>query len=247
MKFTAIPVVVSLLTGAVSGETTITNNGKTTRTSESNTTVTNTTVIGGESGQSKNVVKGSGQSATETREPGSFTEIRLNISADVTVTAGARSKCTITGDANILPLIVTACTGNALMITAKGSYSSARKITVAIEAPFITRAANDGSGRIDLTNVTKDSVLLEIGGSGDITAKGKVTKLIAIINGSGAMRIAGMQAATATITVNGSGDADVNATTALVANINGSGNISYTGTPSSVQTSSNGAGVISKK
>lgn len=232
---------------AAFGESTITINGKTIRTSGSNITVNNNTVIVDGKVLSESVIKGSGKIANESRNLSNFNELRLDISASVTVTKGKKAKCVITADDNILPLILTECSGNALRISAKESYSSTRKITIAVETPLITRAELNGSGKIDVTEVTKDKLALVISGSGDIIAKGKVAELRATINGSGDVHAASLEAGTATITINGSGDADIHATDILTAKVRGSGDITYIGTPSKVHTSVSGSGKIAKK
>ncbi len=247
MRIASATLVLCLFAGAVSADTTITTNGKTIRTRSSNITVNNGTVIVDGKILSGNVVEGSGKSGTENRDLGSFTELYLNISADITVTAGKKSKCQITADDNLLPLVLTECSGDALRITAKESYSSTQKIMIAVETPLITRAEINGSGKIDITEVTKDKLALVISGSGNIIAKGKVAQLGVTINGSGDVHAASLEAETATITVNGSGDADVYTTDALTAKIQGSGDITYIGTPSKVSAAVSGSGEIIKR
>jgi len=247
MRVTTVIFVLSLFAAVAFGETTITINGKTIRGSESNITVNNGTVIVDGEVLSGNVVEGSGKLATENRELGNFNELHLNISADVTVTAGKKHQCKITADDNILPLIFTECSGNELKISAKESYSSNQKVMIAIETPLLTSAVMNGSGKIDVTDVTKDQLTLVISGSGDITAKGKVARLTATINASGDVHATGLEAERATITVNGSGDADVNVTDILGAKIYGSGDITYIGSPSKVHISVTGSGEITKK
>jgi len=247
MKVRAVVMMCSFFAGAVLAETTITINGKTIRTSGRNMTVNNGTVIVDGEVLSGNTVKGSGKSATVDRAIGAFNGIHLDISADITVTAGKTQQCKITADDNILPLILTECSENTLRISAKDSYSSSRKVRIALETPLLTSAEINGSGNIDIKEVTRDQVALVISGSGDITTKGKVTRLSATINGSGDVHAAELKSKSATINVNGSGDADVHVTEILTAKVHGSGDITYTGSPSKVHTAVKGSGGIAKK
>ena len=237
----------SLSSSAVFAETTITINGKTIRTSGSSVTVNNGTVVVDGKVLSGNAVEGSGKSATENRALGNFTEVYLNISANITIIAGEKPQCSITADDNLLPLILTEYSNNALRISAKESYSSKRKIRIAVQTPLLTSAEIHGSGMINLTEVTKNTLSLLINGSGDITAKGKVAELKTTINGSGGVHAAGLEAETVTIVVNGSGDADVHVTDVFMAKIYGSGDITYIGTPTKMNTSVSGTGEIAKK
>lgn len=239
--------VLSLFASTVFAETTITINGKKIRTSGSNITVNNGTVIVDRKVLSGNVVVGSGKSAADNRELCNFNELHLNISANVTITAGERRQCKITADDNLLPLILTKCFGNTLRISAKETFSPTQKVMIAIETPLLTSAEINGSGKIDITEVTKDKLALGISGSGEITAKGKVAKLTATINGSGNVHTADLESETVTISMNGSGDADVHVTDVLTATINGSGDITYIGSPSKVNTSVKGSGKIARK
>jgi len=248
MRVAAVTIVIGFIASTVVGdETTITINGKTIRTSGSTITVNNGTVIVDGKVLSGNAVQGSGKSGTENRALSNFTELYLNIDATVSVTSGEKSQCKITADDNLLPLILTESSGNALRISAKESYVSTQKITIAIETPLITRTEINGAGKIEIDEVTNEKISLVIIGSGDITAKGKVAELSATINGSGNVHAATLQAATVTVGVHGSGDADVHATDALTAGIYGSGDVTYVGTPSSVQTAVKGSGKIGKK
>ena len=247
MRVAAVVLVSSLIAGTVFGETTITINGKTIRTFGSNITVKNNMVIVNGKVVSGTVIEGSGKSASQNRDLGDFTELCLNINANITITAGEESKCRISADDNILPVILTKCSGKVLRISAKESYSSRKAVTIAIEIPLLTKAEINGSGKIDIKGVTKDKLTLAINGSGDITSNGQVKELVATIKGTGALHATELKAASATITINGSGDAEVRATDSLTANVNGSGDIKYVGTPSKIHTTVNGSGDISTK
>jgi hypothetical protein len=236
-----------LFAGVVSAETTITINGETIRGAGNSVIVDNNTVVIDGKVVKGSLVEGSARSATEIRELEGFSELQLNISANVTVTAGEIPRCTITADDNILPLILTENSEDGLRISVSESYVSGRKVTIAVQTPLLAKAEVRGSGRIDLADVARDRLALVISGSGDITAKGKVTDLMVTINGSGDVNAAGLEAATATVTVNGSGDADILAVNALTAIVRGSGKIRYVGTPDTIQTSVLGSGEIVRK
>ena len=91
-----------------------------------------------------------------------------------------------------------------------------------------------------------NNLSLNISGSGDILAIGKVQKLIANINGSGDLMLSKLNTNHATVTINGSGDAAIWASESLKGKINGSGDIEYYGDPQNVQSKVNGSGEINK-
>jgi hypothetical protein len=232
------------LAGAASGETTITINGKTIRNSSDNIVIINNKMlVGGKA----DVTEGSGKTATENRNIGSFEKLQLDISANVTVTAGKIVRCVVTADDNILPLILTESVDNILRVSAKQSFSTRQKVKIDIEIPLLKSVEVNGSGDVEMTGVTKDKISLLISGSGDITAKGDVKELSANINGSGDLHASKLAAKKVTVTVDGSGDAYVQAIDSLKASVNGSGNIVYIGTPSDVQVVVKGSGDVTKK
>ncbi len=247
MKYPSVAFALSLAAGTVSAESVITINGKTIRSTHGSIIVQNSTVIVDGRVVSGEVVEGSGNRASEQRDLGDFDQLRLHINANVTVTAGQTPKCEITADDNLLPLILTQRSGNTLRISAQESYSTRQAITIAIEVPVLTSAENSGPGTIRIEGVTRDTVALAINGSGDISARGQVMQLEAAINGSGDLRAAALDAATATVSINGSGNAEVHAREAVTANINGSGDLSYQGSPASVSTVINGSGNVRKR
>lgn len=251
MRVVAVIVLCGIVGGSINGaDTTVTIDGKARRTSGNTVTVIKGAVIvDGKvlAGPFGDVVKGSGTVATETRDLGRFTELRQDISATVTVKAGATGRCTITADDNILPLIVTERAGNVLRITCTKGYVTSRRIQIDVETPLLTRAELAGSGEIEIVDVTKDRIALDISGSGDIRATGRAAELDATINGSGDVAAAGLIAGTVHVTVNGSGDAHVHARSALTTEIHGSGDIVYAGNPARVRHAVSGSGTVAKE
>ena len=139
-------------------------------------------------------VKGSGVEKSETRDLAGFTELVLDISADVTVKIGEETKCTVSGDENLLPLILTEIDDKTLRIYSKESFSTSSGITVVIETPLLTKALIRGSGKIVIEDLTAETLDLKINGSGDIITTGKVVELKATINGSGDIRAGNLEA-----------------------------------------------------
>jgi hypothetical protein len=72
-------------------------------------------------------------------------------------------------------------------------------------------------------------------GSGDISTAGTADSQDILIGGSGAYHAPDLKSKTATITIAGSGDADLNATEKLNVTIAGSGSVTYTGDPTVTQ------------
>lgn len=244
MRTLAAIIVMGFLPCVLLGETTVTINGKTIHSSGGSIVVTDDTLIIDGEIRSGDAVKGSGKSATQERVVCDFTGLQLGISADVTVTAGETRRCRIIADDNLLALVQTKCSGEILHISSSGSFVSTSRIRIALETPLMSSAEIDGSGQIEIKDVAHDQLTLVIRGSGDIIATGKATGMRAEIYGSGNLDAADLATETSAITVNGSGDATVQVTDVLTAEVRGSGDIRYTGSPSRVKESVSGSGKI---
>lgn len=244
MRIAGSVILWALSAGFASAETSITINGSTIQVSGTSITVTNETITVDGKNLSGSIVEGSGKAATESRTPGDFDELQLNIAADITVTKGETTRCVVTADDNILPLVLTESLDGVLRISAKQSFVSRRRVRIALQVPLLVDVAVNGSGRITLAAVTHEVLTLAISGSGDISANGKVSKLTATINGSGDLHAADLEAETVALTVNGSGNADVYATASLTAEVNGSGAVRYSGAPPNVRSTVRGSGGI---
>jgi len=192
-------------------------------------------------------VKGSGRVVSERREISGFNSVDLAGSMDVEVTHSDTFKCTLRGDDNILPLIVTDIREQRLCISTRQSYSTRQRLVVLLEAPEITEVALNGSGDINMTGVTRDRIVLRIAGSGNIVASGTAQQVDAEVSGSGDLKLGGLVAEKVKAVITGSGDADVWAKQSLHAMVNGSGDIIYSGNPEKLQTHLNGSGHIVKK
>ncbi len=104
-----------------------------------------------------------------------------------------------------------------------------------------------GSGDVNLTGLKTTTADIGIAGTGNFTGTGEVKNLKIDISGSGHARLAALKAKAADIKIAGSGDADINVTDSLTAKIMGSGDVIYSGSPKTVNSSVLGSGNIIKK
>ena len=192
-------------------------------------------------------IKGSGNNIKESRKLTDFHTVEIVGSMDAEIIFGESYSCNIQGDDNLVPLVKTDITNNTLEISTKGSYSTKSPLIVYLTMPALDEARIIGSGDMTISDVTKDKVVLTISGSGDITATGSVEVLEAVVSGSGDLSLQNLQADHVNVTINGSGDAKVWANQSISAQINGSGDITYTGSPAKVDTQVNGSGDITKR
>lgn len=214
-------------------------------------------------------IKGSGHVTTVTKNVGSYKKISVHSSVDVYVTQGPETALVIEADDNIIPYIIIEEDGGELTIRQKDntSYSTSHPIKVKLTAPNITELNLTSSGSIHLVNTidNEESITLsvtgsgeikgnihtpevkaDITGSGDITVTGETRDIEYDGTGSGDFRAKGLKAENATVSLTGSGDADINASAKLEANTTGSGDVNYYGNPQ-VTSSKTGSGDVHKK
>jgi hypothetical protein len=251
MRNLAVIIAGALFCVSAHGESLIMVNGRTVRTSGNNIVVNNGTVIVDGvtvTGPNDNgVTKGSGKIITQTRDIPMFQELVVDIPANVRVSAGDQSRYSIKVDDNLLPLISFNVKDGGLRVSSEKGFSTKNRIEINLQVPGLTRVVLKGAGHIDLDGVAKEKISFEVSGSGDISGSGKTKDIIASLDGSGSLLLQELKAANVRVVVNGSGNARVSATDTLSGEINGSGDIAYSGSPRTVNTVVHGSGDITKE
>jgi len=210
-------------------------------------------------------LEGNGKMATRTAKFTEITAINLSVSADVKLVADSTGTVKIEGESNIIEAIILEQTGTKLRITSEPCFSSNKPITITIPMKTVSdlqingsgsiRSVNkmssddlelgiNGSGDIDI-DVNAANVMSKINGSGNIILKGAAQRHKIEVNGSGDVDAENFPTGNVAITVNGSGDCKVMATTALGIKIRGSGSVYYSGAPD-ISSDIKGSGSLEK-
>lgn len=195
----------------------------------------------------RDVVDGSGALISQTRSTEPFQRVESNLAVDLKIEVGKAQSIAITFDDNLIDFIRTESDGRTLVIDSEESFSTRNNVKVVITVPQLDLVNSEGSGTIDIVNLDSKRFRAIISGSGELTANGKVDMLEIEINGSGDVRTDEVVAREVTVSINGSGSAEVNAVEVLDGEINGSGDILYVGKPDNVHSSVNGSGTIRKR
>jgi hypothetical protein len=189
-------------------------------------------------------VQGSGHLKSETRHVGSFSKVRVEGSIDVEAKIGSQTDLKVSADDNLLSLIKTRVEGDTLIIRSEGSFSTNNRMVVQFSAPKIQAASVAGSGDVKVDGLRGGDFAASISGSGDISATGSAGAVSVSIAGSGDASLKGLQSSSATVSISGSGDASVNTSGPLSVVINGSGDVVYSGKPTSIAKKINGSGSV---
>ncbi len=191
-------------------------------------------------------VVGSGDSKTEAREVATFHELKLSGAYTVELTTGSLTPVSITADDNILPLISTEVRGGRLVIDLMEKVRPKTGIVVTASVPDIRRIVGEGAGRIKVTGVKNDKLVVELAGGYELRATGETGDLSLSVTGAGDIDTTELSANTAKVSITGAGSIDVQARDSLDAQITGAGSIRYTGDPK-VTKQILGAGTVRKK
>ena len=213
------------------------------------------------------VIKGNGTIETKTFPQNNFNAISIAGGWTADIRYSETFSIQIETDENIFPDLDISVAGTTLNIGFKSGYSiSPTQCKVSITMPALIRLQTAGSltAVISSFNMPKDSMSIDIAGSGNITARditvntlkvdvsgsadfsatGKAENMIADISGSGDIKTTDFETEKADISISGSGSAKVWVTRHLKADIGASGSVRYKGNPV-IETKSSGSGRIS--
>ncbi len=161
---------------------------------------------------------------------------------------GPSVSVTVEGPDNMLDLVNVSCSDEVLQIGLLQGYRiiGNTKTTVRITAPAFSKIAFNGSGNLQIQQLSTDSMTVKVLGSGRITGeKMDCSVLKAEVTGSGSVVLNG-NIGTSELYVSGSGHLEVNGLSGkeVTARVTGSGNIRLSGRVSQLQKEVTGSGDI---
>ncbi len=215
----------------------------------------------------RDCVTGAGEVQNEDRLLQTFTAIELNCGADIIIrhkSADEKNNVIVQAQPNLLPLITTKISGNALEIDIEGCTKTTKPIVIFVNIDKLDKIINDGSGNIrcdeelvseafEIVNNGSGNVTVQLrtndlevhlNGSGVIQVSGNANKVDIDHNGSGSIEALSLEANEGEVNLNGSGTVTVFATKEMNLELNGSGSIYYGGKPEKLNTKKNGSGEI---
>jgi len=222
------------------------------------TLFTSCNVIGG--------VYGDGKVVKETRAVPSFNEIDVSGAFHIYLKQGDREEVVLEADDNIMPLIKTTVVGGTLRI---GIDQPIRHVTV-LKAYITVKELKgmDISGAVDLETVNQITVpelSIDASGASDSKMEIAVGRLKLDCSGASKFRFTGtattvdmelsgasdifafeLLAENYNVDISGAGDARINVSKRIRAEISGAGSIRYKGSPTEIDQSVSGAGSIKR-
>ncbi|UTC83243.1 head GIN domain-containing protein [Treponema denticola] len=213
------------------------------------------------------VIKGNGKIETKSFPQNNFNALSISGGWTADIRYSETFSMQIETDENIFPDLDISVAGTTLNIGFKSGYSiSPTQCKVSITMPALIKLQTAGSltaiissfnmpkdsmsidiagsGNITARDITVNTLKVDVSGSGDFSATGKAENMIADISGSGDIKTTDFETEKADISISGSGSAKVWVTRHLKADIGGSGSVRYKGNPV-IETKSSGSGRIS--
>lgn len=215
-------------------------------TSRSGRAVTGKIVIDGViyGGGEQQMRTGSGDFSRDKRQLEAFRSVKILGGVDVNYRRAPEQRVEITGDRNLLPLIKTQVSQGVLTVGSRDSYQTQLPLTLELSGPILTSIAMLGAGDIVLKGLDEDSLKLELSGSGDVKAEGKVGHLSVDLTGGSDVDAEKLVSEQAEVRLTGSGDVNLTVRHTLKVQILGSGDITYYGNPVKIEKRIIGSGEI---
>jgi hypothetical protein len=201
-----------------------------------------------------NMVSGSGNVVTETRQVSDFSALVFAGAGDITITQGETEALTIEAEDNVIARIRTRVQDGKLIIdydTTQAIVSPTRPIrfNLAVKnlnAIDLSGAGNilatdfkaerltfqlSGAGNLKINRLEAQEIVVTASGAGNFDISGKVDKQYVVLSGFGNYNAGNLESQESRVTISGAGNAIVWARTNVDAHISGAGSISYYGNP----------------
>lgn len=209
---------------------------------------------------------GDGNVLKETRKVSTFDGIEVSGAFEIILKQAATEEVTVEADANLLPLIRTEVVGGTLMIETRKPIHHVTVMKVYVTVKDLKRI--DVSGAVDINTdgrITVPELTIDASGASDSKMDIAVQKLRLGSSGASKMKFSGsaievnmdlsgasdifafdMPAESYDLEISGAGNAEINVSKKIRAEISGAGNVKYKGSPTEVDQSVSGAGTIKK-
>jgi Putative auto-transporter adhesin, head GIN domain len=192
-------------------------------------------------------VKGSGIVKTEKRSLTPFDSLEVVCHGSIQVRNQEQEGLEISGDDNILPLIITEVKNGTLYIRSSKEYDPQDKLEITVSVPDLKRFIFSGAGEANLSNVKNDRMEIALNGAGSLTASGDTKDADITLSGAGSVDAKNLHADNAKVNSSGVGSVEIYVTGQLDAKTSGIGEISYYGNPKIVNKEAKGLGGINSR
>jgi hypothetical protein len=210
--------------------------------------------------------RGNGNVVKQERKVAAFDAIDVSGAFDIYLSLGTTQSVIVETDDNLQPLIKTEVVGNTLKIDNKKPIHDSKCMKVYVTVTDLKKIELSGAVDMETQNkLTLNELEIEISGATDASLDLAVQKLEISSSGGSKMKLSGMAnkfdvdvsgavelraydllAEIVSLSISGAGEAEINVTKELNADISGAATVRYKGDPPKVDSSVSGAGSIKK-
>jgi len=191
--------------------------------------------------------KGSGNIKTESREVTNFKSIDVSGAFEVEIIAQKDFSLEVEADDNLLPLIRTEVDGETLRIKSEKGLKTSNPLKIRISAPDISGLELSGASKVNLANLSNDSLSLDSSGASKIKIEGTTGNFDIEMSGASKLDAENLKAENVNVESSGASNLNVFVTNVLKANLSGATNVTYSGSPKSVDKKTSGASSVKEK
>jgi hypothetical protein len=186
-----------------------------------------------------------GNSVTETRPVGAFSEVSVAEGLTAEVTVGPAVSVVVTGDAAVVARVRTVVKGSALHIDVAGDQPSwlGTPVVVKVTTPSLVALHADSGATATATGVAGAAFSATADSGGSVRAAGAADQVKVSVDSGGSVDAGGVSAKSATVTASSGGAATVQASDAVTGDASSGGAVHVQGKPATrrVSTSSGGS------
>ena len=115
-----------------------------------------------------------------------------------------------------------------------------------VEAPAVRRFELDGVQDLKISGYDQDTLEIDLGGAGRVTAAGKTRRVVLDISGTGAADLTALEVEEAEVDLSGAGKATLGPKSSARIDVSGIGEIELTRRPARLEQNISGAGRVSQ-
>jgi hypothetical protein len=183
---------------------------------------------------------GPSTAVTETRDVRGFGSVEFSAAGTLTIDQTGTDSLEIRTKRDLLPLLTTEVQGTTLRIGFKpgvdiASIGNTPTLAYRLTVDKLNGLVVSGVGEVTATGLDGDELSVAHGGAANVVLAGRVTNQIVKLTGLGEYDGSKLESQDADVSVSGEGQAVVNASRTLRAQISGVGEVAYLGNPQVTQ------------
>lgn len=178
-------------------------------------------------------VTGSGTMAEETRATGSFTRVSTHSGIELALTIGPATSVKLSGDDNLLPLVLTEVSGGELSIEFDDmqGFSSEIGLRAEVSAPEIVGVGASGGSTLRADGIDADAFSVEVSGGSPVSLHGSCGALDLSASGGSTIDGFGLACKKAALDLSGGSKAELSVSDEVSADLSGGSEVTIAGSP----------------